>query len=183
MNEKNTSPARINRVQCSIRNLLEFCTSDDDEYEDYEINAMRAIKGLPKEKVREIHFVKNEHVEAMLDKLIEKGKYQLALYLALSYESAGRRNEVAQVQKHDFLEANRTNEVTGKRGKKFKLRYFNKSKEIAKLYFEQRGEDDIDSLWTVGFGDEKKAAEYSTLYGWATSLRKVLKKFLAKKLS
>lgn len=175
MGEKGTSAARINRVQCSIRNLLEFCTSDDDEYEDYEINAMRAIKGLPKEKVREIHFIKNEHVEAMLEKLIGQGKYQRALYLALSYESAGRRNELAQVLKHDFLEGNRTNEVVGKRGKKFKLRYFNRSKEIAKMYLEERGEDNIESLWTIGTGDQKRAAEYQTLYSWALSLRKTLK--------
>jgi site-specific recombinase XerD len=44
MGERGTSSARINRVQCSIRNLIEFCTSDDDEYEDYEINAMRVSK-------------------------------------------------------------------------------------------------------------------------------------------
>lgn len=174
MGEKGTSPARINRVQCSIRNLLEFIAGDDDEYEDYEINAMRAIKGLAKESVREIHFVKNEHVEAMLEALIEQGNYQKALYLSLSYESVGRRNEIAQVLKHDFLENKRTNEVVGKRGKKFKMLYFDRSREIAKMYLEQRGEDNVESLWVVGTGDAKRAAEYSTLYGWALSLRKVL---------
>lgn len=174
MGEKGTSAARINRVQCSIRNLLEFCTSDDDEYEDYEINAMRAIKGLEKKAVREIHFVKNEHVEKMIDLLLEAGKYQRALYLVLSYESVGRRNELAQVLKHGFLENNRTNEVVGKRGKEFKLLYFDRTKEIAKLYFEQRGEDNIDSLWTVGKGENKRAASYDNLYQWAVSLRKQL---------
>lgn len=174
MADKGTSSARINRVQCSIRNLLEFIAADDDEYEDYEINAMRAIKGLEKNPVRDIHFVKNEHVEAMIEKLVQEGKYQRALYLTLSYESAGRRNEVAQVLKHDFLENNRTNEVVGKRGKKFKLLYFDRSREIAKMYLEKRGEDDIDSLWTVGTGENKRPAEYSTLYGWALALRKDL---------
>lgn len=174
MEGRGTSAARINRAQCSLRNLLEFVAGDDDEYEDYEVNAMKAVKGLSKEAVRDIHFVKNEHVEAMLDNLISKGKYQLALYLSLSYESAGRRNEIYQVQKHGFLENNRTNEVVGKRGKKFKLLYFNRSREIAKLYFEQRGEDDIDSVWTIGSGENKRPAEYSTLYGWAVSLRKYL---------
>lgn len=85
MDDKGTSSARINRVQCSILNLLEFISSDDDEYEDYEINAMRAIKGLAKEAIRDIHFVKNEHVEATIEKLIEKEQYQKALYLSISY--------------------------------------------------------------------------------------------------
>lgn len=173
MKEKDISAARINRVQCSIRNLLEFCTQDEDEY-DYDVNAMRAIKGLTKEAVREIHFISNEHIEAMLEKLLSEGKYQRALYLALSYESAGRRNEIAQVLKTGFLENSKTNEVVGKRGKKFKLLYNDRAREIAKLYLDQRGEDDIDSLWVVGKGEEKRAAEYSTLYGWALSLRKYL---------
>jgi len=178
MKDRGTSAARVNRVQCSIRNLLEFCTEDDDEYEDYEINAMRAIKGLSKEPVREIHFVKDEHVRAMVEKLVEAGKYQRALYLTLSYESCGRRNEMAQVLKHDFLENNRTNELVGKRGKKYKALYFDRAREIAKMYFEQRGEDDIDSLWTVGKGETKRPATYDNLYQWAVSLRKELKKFL-----
>ena len=168
------SPARINRVQCSIRNLLEFCTQDDDEYEEYEINIMRNIKGLQKEKVREIHFLTNEQIEQILDYLIEKQQYQKALYLSLSYESAARRNEVHQVEKHNFLEDNKTNIVQGKRGKKFPILYFGKSKEIAKLYFEQRGQDNIDSLWIVGKKENKKPASYETLYNWVMSFRDIL---------
>jgi integrase/recombinase XerD len=168
------SPSRINRVQCSIRNLLEFCTQDDDEYEDYEINIMRNIKGLTKEKVRDIHFLTNEQIESILDHLLEKGKFQQALYLSISYESAGRRNEVHQILKHNFLEDNKTNEVKGKRGKKFQLLYFTKSKEIFKLYMDQRGEDNIDSLWIVGKGENKKPASYETLYNWVMNFRTIL---------
>lgn len=168
------SPARINRVKCSLRNMLEFCTQDDDEYEDYEINVMRNIKGLQKEKVREIYFLTDEQIQMILDYLIQCEQYQKALYLSLSYESAGRRNEVYQVLKHNFLNDNKTNIVTGKRGKKFPLLYFSKSKEIAKLYFEQRGEDDVDSMWVVGKGENKKPASYETLYNWVMSFRDIL---------
>jgi integrase/recombinase XerD len=168
------SPARINRVQCSLRNMLEFCTQDDDEYEDYEINVMRNIKGLQKEKVREIYFLTDEQVRMILDYLLQREQYQKALYLSLSYESAGRRNEVHQILKHNFLNDNKTNIVAGKRGKKFPLLYFSKSKEIAKLYFEQRGEDNIDSMWVVGKGENKKPASYETLYNWVMSFRDIL---------
>lgn len=169
------SPARINRVQCSIRNLLEFCTQDDDEYEEYEINIMRNIKGLQKEKVREIHFLTNEQIEQILEYLLQKGQFQKALYLSISYESAGRRNEVHQVLKNNFINDNKTNVVQGKRGKKFSLLYFSKSKEIAKLYLNQRGDDDIDSMWVVGKDETKKPASYETLYNWTMSFRDIFK--------
>lgn len=175
LQESGTSPARINRVQCSLRNMLEFASEDDDEY-DYDINAMRSIKGLQKEEVRDIHFLTDDQVNIILDYLIDKKQYQKALYLSLSYESAGRRNEVFQVLKEGFLENNRTNIVQGKRGKKFQLLYFSRSKEIAKMYFEQRGEDDIPELWIVGKNEDKRAAKYETLYNWTMSFRKILEK-------
>jgi integrase/recombinase XerD len=168
------SPARINRVQCSIRNLLEFCTQDDDEYEDYEINVMRSIKGLQKEQVRDIHFLTNEQIEIILQYLLEKGQFQKALYLSISYESAGRRNEVHQILKNNFLDNDKTNIVVGKRGKKFPLLYFSKSRAIAKLYFDHRGADEIDSLWIVGKGENKKPASYETLYNWTMGFRDIL---------
>jgi integrase len=176
------SPARINRMQCSIRNLLEFCTQDDDEYDEYEINIMRNIKGLQKEKVREIHFLTNEQIEGILDYLVQNEKYQRALYLSLSYESAGRRNEVHQVLKHNFLDDNKTNIVQGKRGKKFPLLYFGKSKEIAKLYFKQRGEDNIDSMWITGKGENKKPASYETLYNWVMTFRDIAKELFKEEI-
>lgn len=168
------SPARINRVQCSLRNMLEFCSEDDDLY-DYPSNVMRSIKGLSKETVREIYFLTDEQIHLIADYLIEKGQYQRALYLLLSYDSAGRRNEVYQVSKKDFLENKRTNEVIGKRGKKFRLMYFNKTREVAEKYFDQRGEDNIDSLWVVGSGKDRRAAKPDTLYNWTLAFRKILK--------
>ncbi|PED63957.1 tyrosine-type recombinase/integrase [Priestia megaterium] len=174
LQENGASSARINRVQCSIRNLLEFATQDDDEYDEYDINAMKSIKGLQKEEVREIHFLTDEQITLILDKLVEKKKYQKALYVSLSYDSAGRRNEVYQVLKNGFLENKRTNLVQGKRGKKFQLMYLSRTRELARMYFEQRGEDNIDSLWIVGKGDKRRAAKYETLYNWTVSFRKIL---------
>lgn len=170
------SPARINRVQCSIRNLLEFCTQDDDEYDEYEINVMRNIKGLQKEKVRDIHFLTNKQIELILEHLLEQGQFQKALYLTISYETIARRNEIAQIEKHSFVKGeNMTNIVVGKRNKKFPLYYFNKSKEIASMYLRERGEDNIDSLWIVGKGENKRPASYETLYNWTLGFRDILK--------
>lgn len=173
LQDNGTSSARVNRFQSSIRNLLEFAVEDDDEY-DYDINAMRSIKGMTGEKVREIVFLTDEQIDLILNKLLEDKKYQMALYLSLSYDSAGRRNEVHQVSKKNFLENNQTNTVTGKRGKKFALLYFKRTKEIAKLYFDQRGEDDIDSLWMSGDGGVRRERSYESLYTWVIAFRKIL---------
>ena len=173
MDDRGCSSSRINRMQCSIRNMLSFVCEDDDDYSEYEINAMQYVRGLPKQTVREIYFLENDAIEKMVNILVERKDYQRALYLTLSYESAGRRNEINQVLKHDFLDSNRTNEVIGKRAKKFSLLYFNKSKEIAKLWLEQRGSDEIDNLFVVGVGENRRPVSYETIYDWCVSLRKV----------
>lgn len=174
LQENGTSSARINRFQSSIRNMLEYAVADDDEYEDYEVNAMANIKGVQGEKVREIFFLTDEQVTLILNYLLENERYQEALYLSLSYDSGARRNEVSQVQKEGFEYNKQTNTVTGKRGKKFTLIYFSRTREIAKLYFDQRGDDDIESLWYVGHGKKRKARSYESLYVYAKNFRKIL---------
>ena len=174
MSESGKSSARINRVQCSLRNMLEFCYQDDDEYEDYNRNVMTSIKGLEKQEVREIIFLSDEQIDYLINHYMNKKEYNKALYISLSYDSAGRRNEIYQVEKRDFENSKMTNLVVGKRGKKFNLYYFDRTREIAKKYFEQRGEDDIDSLWVTKHGGKTREIESGTLYQWAISFRKVL---------
>ena len=109
-----TSSARINRFQSSIRNLLEYaCVSEDY---DYEINAMQHIRGLQKEPVREIVFLSDQQVNILIDELLKRKHYQKALFVSLAYDSAGRRNELHQIKKYDFLVNNLSNLVIGKRG-------------------------------------------------------------------
>ena len=174
MTDNGASSARVNRLQSSIRNLLEFASNDEDEY-DYEQNAMKSIKGMQGEKVRDIVFLTDDQVTAIIEYLLEKKQYQKALYVSLSYDSAGRRNEVAQVNKTGFAENNQTNTVIGKRGKSFQLVYFTRTQEIAKAWFNQRGEDDVESLWVITRNGEKVPVSYSTFYEWARSLRKIIK--------
>ena len=42
------------------------------------------------------------------------------------------------------------------------------------MWLEERGNDDIDSLWVVGKGDGKKEASYEILYEWVMKIRKLL---------
>ena len=167
-----TSAARINRFQSSLRNLLEFaCESDDYEYE---VNSMSHIKGLQKEPVRKIVFLTDQQVNILIDELLKRRHYQKALWVSLAYDSAGRRNELAQVTKEGFLENNQTNVVVGKRSKKFRLIYFNRTKILFRLYMRQRGEDNLDTLWVTGKGDKKRPLSYEATYDFTNEFREIL---------
>lgn len=168
------SNARINRFQSSVRNLLEYaCVSDEYSYQN---NEMAHIKGLRKEPVREIVFLTDKQVNILIDELLKRKHFQKALWVSLAYDSAARRAELHQVQKEGFLDNNQTNVVVGKRSKKFRLIYFNRTKILFALWMRQRGEDDIPSLWVTGKGENKKPMSYTTMYGFVDEFRKILKK-------
>lgn len=167
------SAARVNRFQSSVRNLLEFaCVSEDYSYD---VNAMQHIRGLQKEPVREIVFLTDQQVNILIDELLKRKHYQKALWVSLAYDSAARRNEIHQVKKEGFLENNQTNIVVGKRSKKFKLIYFNRTKILFKLWMRQRGEDGLETLWVTGKGNHKKPMTYETMYSFVDEFREILK--------
>lgn len=169
--DKGMSASRVNRLMSAIRSMLTFC-EDDDDY-DYDQNVARKVKGLTKESVREIQFLTDEQVYLLREELRKREDYIKMLLLDLAYDSAGRRNELYQVEKEGLLERNNTNIVIGKRGKKFPLLYFSRTKESLELYLNQRGEDDIKSLWVVG-KENKREVSYNTLYEWFVYMAKLL---------
>lgn len=169
------SNARTNRLMSCCRSLLTF-VEEEDEY-DYDTNIAKKVKGLEKESVRDIIFLKDEIVLKLIDKMLLEQRYKDATLLALAYDSAGRKGELAQCTKYSFLDEdkNSTNKVVGKRGKVFQLVYFNLTKKCVKLYLEQRGQDDIDDLFVIGTGESKRPAHKEILYDWVVAWRKDLK--------
>lgn len=155
--ESGMSPARCNRIHSVVNSLLTFC-EDDDDY-DYEVNQSKKVKGVPREKVKtnedDFFFTFDEFIKVR-DVLVERGDLQTAVMWSLAFDSGARKNEVYQVTKHGLLDGNKTNIVRGKRGKMFPLIYLDDTKELIRQYLEQRGDDDIDSLWIVGSGDNKR---------------------------
>ena len=170
------SAARTNRLKSSINSLLTFC-EDDDDYE-YEINYAKKVHGIPKSRVKDdeddFFFTYDEFIKVR-DILVSKEKWQLAVLWSIGFDSAGRKNELFQVEKHGLLDGNKTNVVIGKRGKKFPLVYLDDTKELIRKYLEWRGDDDIDSLWIKGFGNNKQSiADSSVLYDRIVSISKIL---------
>ena len=174
LQDKGMSNARINRLMSALRSMLNYASDEEDYEGELEINYAQKVKGLEKEKVRDIVFLSDEEIEYIYSRLLEDKKYQQALLLALMYDSAGRRNECYQVEK-DFVDKDKnfTNIVTGKRNKKFRLLYRTRTRDTYKLLMEQRT-DDCDALWTTVQKGEVVQASYETLYAWVISWRKIL---------
>lgn len=169
------SPARTNRLKSAINSLLTFCEEDDD-YE-YEINMAKKVKGIPRERVKDdednFFFTFDEFIKVR-DILVERGRLQDACLWSIGFDSAGRRNELFQIEKHGLLDGNKTNIVVGKRGKKFYLVYLDDTKELIRQYLEERGEDNIDSLWIKGTGENKQPITGDALYDRVCSISKIL---------
>ena len=163
--ESGMSPARCNRIHSTCNSLLSFC-EDDDDY-DYEVNTSKKVKGVPNVKVKtnedDFFFTFEEFIKVR-DILVEKDDLQTAVLWSLAFDSGARKNEVYQVKKDGLINSNKTNVVTGKRGKKFPLFYLDDTRELIKKYLEQRGEDDIESLWVAQVGNEKYLITADTLY-------------------
>ena len=165
------SNARTNRLMSCVRSLLTF-VEDDDDY-DYDNNVASKVHGLEKDPVREIVFITNDEIEALRNKFISEKRYRDAMLISLLYDSAGRKNEIAQVLKQSFIDGKDcTNVVIGKRGKKFPLIYFDWSKEAFELWSKQRGEDEISELFVLGSDDNKRPAKAENIYDWVINWRK-----------
>lgn len=169
------STARVNRVLSSIRGLYNFVW-DEDDYED-DVDGLRnpadKLKGVTKEKRRDIIFITDEDIEILYNHLVEKEEYQLACFLAVAYDCGGRKNELVQIRK-DSVGAEFTNEVIGKRGKKFRLLLLSRSRVAIDKWLEVRGEDNISSLFISGKTQSKrKEATTEVLYHWAKKLGKI----------
>lgn len=173
--ESGMSPARCNRIHSCCNSLLTFC-EDDDDY-DYEVNASKKVKGVPNQRVKtnedDFFFTFEEFIKVR-DKLVEMGDLQTAVLWSIAFDSAGRRNEVAQIQKQGLLDGNKTNIVRGKRGKLFPLVYLDDTKELIRQYLEWRGDDNVDSLWISGHGENARAVDSSALYDRILKCNKIL---------
>ena len=171
----NMSANRVNRLKATVNSMLTYC-EEDDEY-NYDVNYAKKVKGLPRERVKtnddDFFFTFKEFI-AVRNRLVEIGDLQTAVLWSLSYDSAGRRNEIYQVKKTGLLDGNKTNIVKGKRGKTFPLVYLNDTKELIRQYLEERGDDDIESLWINGHGKNKVEVTKDALYNRILKCSKIL---------
>lgn len=184
LQEKGMSNARVNRLMSSCRSMLTFC--EDDEDYDYDINFAQKVKGLEKNPVRvndDNFFMTFEQIMKVREELLKRGELELCVLHMVLFDSAGRRNEIFQIKKEGLLDGNKTNIVTGKRGKKFPLVYLDDTKELIRQWLEFRGEDNIESLWCrIDKDGHKHEITYDTIYDWVLKISKILSEIEGKEI-
>lgn len=179
LKDRKVATASHNHYISTVRSWCERL--EDDEDLDYDNNMCRKVKGVRIERVKTIVFLTDEQVTKLYYELLRTKSYQMAAWLALAYDSTGRRMELFQVKKEGFGEESRncTNMVSKKGGKKEALVYFERTKEAVALWLEQRGEDDNPSLW-ADFGARKRTA--SSANSWCNQMSKILTLLEGKKI-
>jgi len=182
--ELKVSNARANRLMSACRSMLSYAEEDDET--EYENNVSRKVKGLPSEPVKtneDNFFMTFDQIWRVREELIKREKLQLAVLHMLLFDSGGRRNEVYQIKKQDLQEGNKTNVVIGKRGKAFPLVFLNDTRELVKQFIAERGEDNIDSIWISGKGENKKEVTYGSLYDRVVAISAILSELEGKELN
>lgn len=99
------SPARIRRIKSAISSLSNYCenilSDDDPDYEGYRA-VVRKIENPPLQPVREKTVWEDEELENLLDLLVEKGKYEIACFVALGMYGGRRKSELCRFRVSDF---------------------------------------------------------------------------------
>ena len=168
----NMSNARVNRLMSALRSMLEYASNEEDYEDEIEINYASKVKGLQKEKVRDIVFLEDSEVKHIVDTLLYRKQYSQALLCAFLYDSCARKNEIHQVKRSDIsLDSNICKSyVIAKRGKKYRPLYNDLTKRVFRI-FDQKVPNENDCLWLTYDG---KPASYETIYSWVVSWRDIL---------
>lgn len=173
LQDKGLSTRRVNSMLSAMRSMLTFAEEDDDYEDDIKVNYAAKVKGLRNEDVREIVFLTMEEVDILRNYFIKNKMYKDALLISVLIDTGGRKNEVNQIERSSVTkDGMRTNLVTGKRNKKFRLIYNRYTKEMIGPYNKQRGKDDIKSLWIRE--DGSRAMDEDDIYYQVCSWRKIL---------
>lgn len=174
LQEKEMSPARINNIFSALRTMLEYASNEEDYEDELEINYASKVKGLQKESVRDIIFLTDKEVEIIYNNLMKKEKYAQALFCSIMYDSAARRSEVYQLKRNDIDPKGKISKsyVIGKRGKKYRPIYHDRTREAYKKYIRTR-KDKSNELWIDKEGNPLTKA---TLYVWVKTWRNIIKK-------
>jgi len=162
MNEWGWSPKRIRRVKSTLSSLSNYIADMlEDEYEDFQ-PIVRKIESPPDEEVREKSVFTWKQLQPLLDKLVEKKKYQQACWLALAMYGGRRKEETTLFKVSYFTDDCLTNggalyktpekirtKGRGKRGKMIQVYTLAKPfKPYLDLWLEERARIvDIETDW------------------------------------
>lgn len=171
LRDSGKSTSTHNDYMSAIRNMMEFALDDDNI--EYNRNMCNKIKLLKIIRVRKKVFLTNDQVVNLYNELVRRKKYKWASFLILGYESTGRVSEIMQVQKSSFVDSRNNTNYLHKKGcaEDSPLLFFDETKNIVQKYLQQRGDDNIDSLWVNNKRNPNKSKSGNY---WCEQMSKVL---------
>jgi len=106
VNDHGNSPARVRRIKAAVSSLSNYIINvlQEDEEPGFE-NFKATIKGVENPvnvPVREKTILTDEDCQYILDKLVEKKKYEQACYFALAIYSGRRKSELFRFKVEHF---------------------------------------------------------------------------------
>lgn len=192
INDNANSPARVRRLKAALSSLSNYIeTIMDDEYPSFR-NIIRKVENPVNQPVREPAVWTDEEIQDLLDRLVEKKKYEKACYLALGLCSGRRKAELCRFKVSDFdddklvcggaLYKSEPIKTKGRGAGKFIPCYTlaKKFKPYFDLWMTERRRLNIDSIWLFpkinGDDDKDEHIEISTANSWSTSFDRMSNK-------
>lgn len=190
-NINKNSPARIRRLKATLSSMSNYVENIlDDEYPNYR-NIIRKVENPVNRAVRDKTVFKDEQLEELLNKLVEKKKYKEACALSLAMCSGRRKSELTRFKVSYFDDENiiygslyKTPEEIetkgrGRGGKPLQVYTLVKEfKPYFDLWMNERKEKGIESQWLfpkkVGSSYIDEQVDPGTLDTWADIFTRLL---------
>lgn len=190
LNEWGWSSSRVRRVKSAISSMSNFITDILDEEEKYQNfkKTINRVESPVKETVREKTVISDEQLQALLDTLIEKKRFQTACAVSLAMCCGARKSELTRFKVHYFDEKNIIFDAVYKTDEKIKTKGRGKGKFLYKyvllefkkyfdLWMDERKRLGIDSEWlfvTKNSKGEYVQASTSLLDSYADTCSNIL---------
>lgn len=185
INDCGHSPNRIRTIRSAISSLSNYITDIlDDEYPDFK-NIILKIEPPVKTQVREKTVLSFKQCEEIAEKLMEKGKYQLACFMMVACYSGLRKSELTRLLIKDFttdinmvMGGNfyQTTPIKVKgRGNRIEQKYvWNKVDKYLKAWIDYRNDNNIECeyLFCRKVGEKYKQILSTTADSFAKTLEK-----------
>lgn len=176
------SSNRLRTVKAALSSLGNYIEAIlDEEYEDFR-SIVRKVESPPKQLVREKTVWSDDELEALMNKLVERGEFEKACFVALGTYSGRRKSELCRFKVSDFdddklvcdgaLYKSEPIKTKGRGGGKYIPCYTlaKKFKPFFDLWMNYRKENGIESEWLFPRrGNPEEQLNTSTVDGWVES--------------
>lgn len=186
INENENSPARVRRLKASLSSLANFIENVlDDEYPNFR-NIINKIESPPNQPVREKTIMAEEEIVSLLDKLVERKRFDQACFVALGAYGGRRKSELCRFKVSDFdddhlvcdgaLYKSDPIKTKGRGLGKFINCYTlaKKFKPYLDLWMQDREQKNIESEWLFpNPANTKESLPVSTINSWTNTFSRI----------